>query len=383
MERANPSSEIGAKADTWNRVAASYPLEIATAERALASEIIGIFKRAGVDIGSQLLEVGSGSGHLSLAINQAGYKTDMLDFAEDALSHAKLIFQKFDGSPDSRFLLLDALNFDPTPLPKYDLAWNSGVCEHFSNESLIAMLRNMSNVSRNVCIVVPNPSSVFYLAGKRAFLDKGIWPYGTELQRDNYEKLIEAAGLAVTRHGYIGKDLTADWISNALGHTGTSIFHKLLDEGQIPPREYYLQFFWAQKTEEAVSNVEIDDAPTLDKTFYLDAMGTATAMISHLNHANAVLEKKLQGQDQTANERLELSNEIERKINEITQKDAVISNIERSLLERDKTLDQLRSEIVDKNNQIENLKRHITSLMESTSWRLTSPMRYLVNKIRK
>ena len=382
MERTNPSSEIGAKADTWNKVAASYPLEIAEAERGLALEIVGIFKEAGVREGSRVLEVGSGSGHLSLTINQAGYKTDLLDFAEDALNHAKSIFDKFGGASDSRFLLLDALNFDTSPLPTYDIAWNSGVCEHFSSKSLVAMLRNMANVSRYVCIVVPNPTSVFYLAGKRAFLDNGNWPYGTELQRDNYEKLIEAAGLAVTRHGYIGKDLTADWISNALGHTGTSIFHKLLEEGQIPPREYYLQFFLAQKAEEAASNVEIDDAPTLDKTFYLDAMGTATAMIAHLNRANALLEKKLQDHDQRAVDISEMSKEIERITNEISEKDTVISNMERSILEKEKSLNLLRAEIVDKSNKIENLKIHLTDLTESTSWRLTSPIRYLVNKIR-
>lgn len=383
MERTNPSSEIGAKADTWNKVAASYPLEIAEAERGLALEIVGIFKEAGVGEGSRVLEVGSGSGHLSLTINQAGYKTDLLDFAEDALNHAKSIFDKFGGAPDSHFLLLDALNFDTSPLPTYDIAWNSGVCEHFSSKSLVAMLRNMANVSRYVCIVVPNPSSVFYLAGKRAFLDNGNWPYGTELQRDNYEKLIEAAGLEVTRHGYIGKDLTADWISNALGHTGTSIFHKLLEEGQIPPREYYLQFFLAQKADEAASNVEIDDAPTLDKTFYLDAMGTATAMIAHLNRANALLEKKLQDHEQRAVDLSEMSKEIERITNEISQKDTVISNMERSILEKEKSLNLLRTEIVDKSTQIENLKIHLTDLTESTSWRITSPVRYLVNKIRK
>nr|WP_313010723.1 methyltransferase domain-containing protein [Brucella intermedia] len=382
MERTNPSSEIGAKADTWNKVAASYPLEIAEAERGLALEIVSIFKEAGVREGSRVLEVGSGSGHLSLTINQAGYKTDLLDFAEDALNHAKSIFDKFGGASDSRFLLLDALNFDTSPLPTYDIAWNSGVCEHFSSKSLVAMLRNMANVSRYVCIVVPNPTSVFYLAGKRAFLDNGNWPYGTELQRDNYEKLIEAAGLAVTRHGYIGKDLTADWISNALGHTGTSIFHKLLEEGQIPPREYYLQFFLAQKAEEAASNVEIDDAPTLDKTFYLDAMGTATAMIAHLNRANALLEKKLQDHDQRAVDISEMSKEIERITNEISEKDTVISNMERSIFEKEKSLNLLRAEIVDKSNKIENLKIHLTDLTESTSWRLTSPIRYLVNKIR-
>jgi len=383
MERTNPSSEIGAKADTWNKVAASYPLEIAAAERGLALEIIDIFKKAGVGAGSHLLEVGSGSGHLSLTINQAGFKTDMLDFAEDALSHAKHIFDKFGGSSDSRFLLLDALNFDTTPLPTYDMAWNSGVCEHFSNESLIAMLRNMANVSRNVCIVIPNPSSVFYLAGKRAFLDRGSWPYGTELQRDNYEKLIEAAGLVVTQHGYVGKDLTADWISNALGHSGASIFHRLLEEGQIPQREYYLQFFLAKKASESVSGVEIDDTPTLDRTFYLDAMGTETAMVSHLNHANATLERKLQDYDQRAIELLEMSKEVEYRINEIAQKDTVISNMERSMLEKDTTLNLLRNEIIDKSNQIENLNSRLTELTDSTSWQLTSPIRYLVNKIRR
>ncbi|GEM_PF-1771036 len=383
MQKNSPSSEIGAKADTWNRVAASYPLEIAPAERGLAAEIISIFKKIGIDAGSRVLEVGSGSGHLSLAINQAGYKTDMLDFAEDALSHAKSIFDKFGGSPDTRFHLLDALNFDTTTLPTYDIAWNSGVCEHFSNESLVAMLRNMSNVSRNVCIVIPNPTSVFYLAGKRAFLDRGSWPYGTELQRDNYEKLIEAAGLMVTHHGYIGKELTADWISNALGHSGTSTFHRLLEEGQIPKREYYLQFFWAQKDNETVPKVEIDDTPTLDKTFYLDAMGTATAMVSHLNQANATLEKKLTEHEQRETKLLELSKLMECKDNVIIHKDTLISNMEYSIREKDANLNLLQEEVLDKNNEIKKLKIHIAELTESTSWRLTKPIRYIVNKIRK
>jgi len=209
----HPPSKIAAKEETWNSVAEKYTLEISNVERALASEIASLLERLSVTSGSTLLEVGCGSGHLSLLLNLNGYKTDLLDFAKKALTHAAAAYERFEGSPDTKFFNLNAINFTSDAVSRYTVAWNSGVCEHFSAESLVSMLRNMATVSEKVLIIIPNPSSVFYLAGKRRLLNKGAWQYGTELQRDNYKQAFSVAGLNVLHHGYLGKDMTRNWIT--------------------------------------------------------------------------------------------------------------------------------------------------------------------------
>ncbi len=277
MKGTHHPSKIATKEETWNSFVEKYTLEISDFERASLLEILNI------SLGSKLLEMGCGSGHLSLLLNLNGYKTDLLDFAKKALTHAAKVYKRFDGSPDTKFSNLDAINFTPDAVSNYTVAWNCGVCEHFSAESLVSMLHNMAAVSEKVLVIIPNPSSVFYIAGKRRLLNDGAWQYGTELQRDNYKRAFSMASLNVLHHGYMDRDMTRNWITNAVGESGGHLFHMLLNEGKIPEDQYYLQFFLAERGNNRVKNLCIDDNPTIDRTFYLYKMGTSAAMTSSLN----------------------------------------------------------------------------------------------------
>src|SRR5690606_38025484 len=130
---------------------------------------------------------------------------------------------------------------------------------------LVSMLRNMAAVSEKVLVIIPNPSSVFYIAGKRRLLNDGAWQYGTELQRDNYKRAFSLASLNVLHHGYMDRDTTRNWITNAVGESGGHLVHMLLNEGQIPEDQYYLQFL-AERGNSRVKNLCIDDNPTIDRT---------------------------------------------------------------------------------------------------------------------
>lgn len=386
MKEIRPPSKIAAKEETWNSVAEKYTLEISNFERALASELSSLLNKLNVTPGSTLLEVGSGSGHLSLLLNLNGYKTDLLDFAAKALTHAATAYERFQGSSDTKFFNLDAINFTPDAVSRYTLAWNSGVCEHFSADSLVSMLRNMAAVSEKVLIIVPNPSSVFYIAGKRRLLNDGAWQYGTELQRDNYQQAFSAAGLNVLHHGYLGKDMTRSWITNAVGESGESIFHSLLDEGQIPENAYYLQFFLAEKGSSGRKISEVNDIPTIDRTFYLDAMGTATALISSLKEQIYYL--KLQIENQQSNF-VSIDNIRDEYSMLREENDKIISTQKKHIESLEKEIGKMDAEITHNLELIRKMDARLTEttatlaeIQQSTSWRLTDPFRRIAGRFR-
>ncbi|WP_025089948.1 class I SAM-dependent methyltransferase [Brucella intermedia] len=379
MTEIHHPSKIAAKEETWNSVAEKYTLEISGFERALASEIASLLEVLNISPGSTLLEVGCGSGHLSLLLNLNGYKTDLLDFAEKALTHAAEAYKRFDGSPDTKFFNLDAINFTPDAVSNYTVAWNCGVCEHFSAESLVSMLHNMAAVSEKVLVIIPNPSSVFYIAGKRRLLNDGAWQYGTELQRDNYEQAFSMAGLNVLHHGYMGRDMTRNWITNAVGESGEHLFHTLLNEGQIPQDQYYLQYFLAEKGNRRVKTLRIDDNPTIDRTFYLDAMGTATALISTLKEQIYYLKLQIESQqsiiasDQSAKD--EYTFVLAEKDSIISSKDAYIDSLKIDVTRKEAELSHNLELIQTLERTMADTTATLFEIQQSTWWRLTNPIR--------
>ncbi len=133
----------------------------------------------------------------------------------------------------------------------------------------------------------------------------------------------------------------------------------------MPENEYYLQFFLAEKSASGGEVSEIDDVPTIDRTFYLDAMGTATALISTLKEEIYYLKIHIERQNSdfvtidTIRDNYWIL--IAKKEAEISHNLEVIQKLDAKLAEKTAELSQLR---------------------QSNSWRLTYPFRRIAGKFR-
>lgn len=365
MEQFSKYYGINAAVETWDEVALGYPESPSAAEISLAHEILEVLSSNGFNNDTSLLEVGSGSGHLSLTLCQAGFLTDLLDFSTNALDHSREVYARAKLVDRANFWEADALSLEPSTLPKYDIAWNSGVAEHFDTDTLVTLLKNMAATAKHVLIIVPNPESVFYLAGKRRLLEAASWPYGTELHRGDYERVLALAGLQTIKRGYLGRSLTTDWITNAVGPADDGLFSRLLNEGQIPKREYYLQYFLA---EHGVSEetVKVNDELTLDKTFYLDAMGTATALIARLK--NDLYQAHLAAEGKSPVEP-SLAPEFVKLRDEVTSAKAQIA--------------EARAETVVWMRYSMGMRDALREMRASRSWKITKPLRTAIRVLKR
>jgi ubiquinone/menaquinone biosynthesis C-methylase UbiE len=184
--------------DEWHAVLVSSDLE-----RTQVDEVrFGHFSEWGRTVvrqtepGQRVLEIGSGTGKISLQLALAGRQVTCLDSSADSLRFVERCAASLDVS-------LSTIRADATqPLPFrdrfFDCVWSSGLLEHFTAAERRAMLRDWARVCRGrVVSLVPNAAAVAYRFGKSTQEREGVWPYGLEVPllslRDDYE----AAGLVV------------------------------------------------------------------------------------------------------------------------------------------------------------------------------------------
>lgn len=281
--------EIKPREADWAGVSANYRVAVEPHEAALAADVRAILARRGIEPGATLLEAGCGSGHLSLELRRAGYRTDLLDFDAASLAKARQGFEAEPASLDGTgFILGDLLKLDESVQPgSYDVVWNSGVLEHFSAETLERALRQMGRAARRaVLVIVPNPASVIYLAYREAMLQQQRWDVGVEMLREDYEDRARASGLRLLERGYCGKAYTHLFLGQAVtAKADQERFARLIDSGTTPAETLYLQYLVFAPTGAPAPKTRSrprDPEPMLDKTFYLDALGAANAAAARL-----------------------------------------------------------------------------------------------------
>jgi len=184
--------------DEWHAVLVSGDLE-----RTQVDDIrLGNFSPWGRTVvrrtepGERVLEIGSGTGRISLQLALAGRHVTCLDSSGDSLGFVERCARSLN-------VPIETVRADATrPLPfhdrLFDCVWSSGLLEHFTVCERRAMLRDWARVCRGRLIsLVPNAASVAYRFGKLRQEREGVWPYGLEVPllslRDDYE----AAGLVV------------------------------------------------------------------------------------------------------------------------------------------------------------------------------------------
>jgi malonyl-CoA O-methyltransferase len=151
----------------------------------------------------KVLEIGTGTGEMSLHLSQTGRKVTALDFSMENLQFVKQCADELGICLE--VVMADATQLLPFPDNSFDCVWSSGLLEHFSSEQRCNMLREQGRVSnKKVISLVPNASCIAYRAGKAYQEEQGKWPYGLEIPIPSMRKEFEAAGLHVTSEFSVG-----------------------------------------------------------------------------------------------------------------------------------------------------------------------------------
>lgn len=166
-------------ADEWQaywRMQASIPAWDYTSEIVLEA----LRRAVGSVDGRRVLEAGCGTGRISLALARTGAQVTAVDVSQEAVDHTRTIFSNARLPVEARLASLFELPFADN---SFDIVWNAGVLEHFSESERREALRELLRVTApGGWVVTLNPSyySVVYRLGKWLSERAGKWPYGHE-----------------------------------------------------------------------------------------------------------------------------------------------------------------------------------------------------------
>lgn len=344
---------------TWDNVAQNYSIEIQDSERELGNEIVELLKQNNILPGSKLLELGSGSGHLSACLAMAGYETALLDFSPEAMNKARQTYETYNLEGD--FILGDMMNLDVSLNNRYDLVWNSGVMEHFSDDTILTVFQRMKELStKRLLIVVPNPLSVSYLIQRYILQAQSKWDYGNEYLRTDYTNALMAIGAVDISIHYLAKKETKFKVQTLIYESEFSdAYADMLERDLLPSHEKYLVAYFA-----SLSN----ERPNKEQFVNLDA--DVPTQIFNLNAERYGLAKKF--------ELLQSKNDLlknEKKVLQDQQCELIKTN--EALLAEKNNLEKLKN---SSDNNALYLSNQLNSLYNSRTWKMTMRIKGIAQK---
>jgi len=146
--------------------------------------------------GLKILELGSGSGLLSLLMAKEGASVILVDKLKEATEYSSILLSKLKVNRfEGRVKIINSDMFSLNlSLNNFDIVHNYGVIEHFSYNKIIKIVRLMKNYSKKegfVIISVPNyfsPDTIFLWRKYR----KGTEKY---YSKSELKRLLEKIGL--------------------------------------------------------------------------------------------------------------------------------------------------------------------------------------------
>jgi len=154
-------------------------------------------------LGQRVLEIGSGTGEISMHLAQSGRRVTALDCSSESLEFIERCAADLG-------VVLETVQADATqPLPfaddEFDCVWSAGLAEHFTPDERQNMLCEWRRVTRGKIItLVPNAACVAYRVGKTYQEEQGTWPWGLEFPILSLRDDFEAAGLHVISEYSVG-----------------------------------------------------------------------------------------------------------------------------------------------------------------------------------
>ena len=139
--------------------------------------------------GQRILEVGSGSGLVSLGLARKGARVALCDISPEAVKYSSAVFESAGVQAEIvQASILDLPFEDGT----FDVTWNAGVIEHFEGEEQLRALREMLRVTKSdgrVIVAVPWAGARIYSRAK-AFADRHkMWQPGYEAPISSFKEI--------------------------------------------------------------------------------------------------------------------------------------------------------------------------------------------------
>lgn len=146
--------------------------------------------------GKKILEAGCGSGYASILLAQEGAEITLSDNSKLALEYSKNLGKRVELNQKVKYVLADVKKL-PFNKNTFDIVHNCGVIEHYEDQTILVILREMVRVvgkNGQVIVVVPNllsPEIVYRMIK----YGKGSERY---LSKRKLKKLMREAGLKKT-----------------------------------------------------------------------------------------------------------------------------------------------------------------------------------------
>jgi len=144
--------------------------------------------------GLEVLEVGSGPAHDSLTFAQRGAPVTAVDYSQAGLDIAQQIYRDLD-------LPIRTVRADATDLPfddaRFDLSFNGGVLEHFTDDLLETVIDEMIRVVKpGGCVLAfcPNRYNIFYQTHLR-HIQEHAYDFERAFTAGELKERFEARGL--------------------------------------------------------------------------------------------------------------------------------------------------------------------------------------------
>lgn len=112
---------------------------------------------------TSVLEAGCGSGKGSLLL-KSNVNLTLVDISQEALNLAQFLAKKLNKNNEIKYIQANLFDL-PLQNNSYDLVWNAGTIEHYSESEIISLIKEMTRVTKvggYLIIGVPNPKSLAY-----------------------------------------------------------------------------------------------------------------------------------------------------------------------------------------------------------------------------
>lgn len=121
---------------------------------------------------SKVIEVGCGSGTLSVFMSHLGSDVTAVDLNSEVLANAQKTSANLGGN--IKFRKADAFNL-PFKDKEFDLAFSQGVLEHFTNNEIVLILREQLRIAKHVFFSVPNNYYNHRDFGDERLMSRKMW----------------------------------------------------------------------------------------------------------------------------------------------------------------------------------------------------------------
>lgn len=201
------------------------------------------------------IEIGCGTGTLSLTLNLLGAETALLDADESALKTARKVFSVYGRTAS----YIKANVIDPPPeelMHKFDIVISGGLVEHFSRqdrERVVLYHKLLMKSDGFVYIGVPNRLSLFYQAVAMLTRIMGQWTLDIEIPFTPFELKKIAKRVGFSKNLVIGNfSLVDDFpvYSAALGALILKPFPKV--------RRILKRIFYTSKRDDRITGSQED-----------------------------------------------------------------------------------------------------------------------------